>query len=88
MSLVEQKLSRLCHIPRLKDQWFENAFRFNGVNFFRFTNDAFASSLSFFNGGGTRKNSGHEGTSHLDTARRNLFIGRQWTNILLAVNVL
>ncbi|KAH9751726.1 RHOMBOID-like protein 10 [Citrus sinensis] len=50
-----KKLSRLCHIPRLKDQW---------------------------------KNSGHEGTSHLDTARRNLFIGRQWTNILLAVNVL
>ncbi|KAH9685769.1 RHOMBOID-like protein 10 [Citrus sinensis] len=83
-----KKLSRLCHIPRLKDQWCENAFRFNGVNFFRFTNDAFASSLSFFNGGGTRKNSGHEGTSHLDTARTNLFIGRQWTNILLAVNVL
>lgn len=83
-----KKLSRLCHIPRLKDQWCENAFRFNGVNFFRFTNDAFASSLSFFNGGGTRKNSGHEGTSHLETARRNLFIGRQWTNILLAVNVL
>ncbi|KAH9685773.1 RHOMBOID-like protein 10 [Citrus sinensis] len=50
-----KKLSRLCHIPRLKDQW---------------------------------KNSGHEGTSHLDTARTNLFIGRQWTNILLAVNVL
>ncbi|XP_024040050.1 RHOMBOID-like protein 10, chloroplastic isoform X3 [Citrus clementina] len=50
-----KKLSRLCHIPRLKDQW---------------------------------KNSGHEGTSHLETARRNLFIGRQWTNILLAVNVL
>ncbi|KAL5789799.1 hypothetical protein ACOSQ2_004687 [Xanthoceras sorbifolium] len=87
-----QNLSRLCPVPRLKDLWCERVYQFKGINFFQFTNDAFASScpscLCFFNGGNNRKNARDEGKSHLETSRRNSFNGRQWTNILLVANVL
>ncbi|KAJ4717055.1 RHOMBOID-like protein [Melia azedarach] len=71
-----KKLSRLCHVPRLKDLWYERAFLFTGINFFQ----------SNWRDG--RKKSGNEGPSNLETSRRNLFNGRGWTNFLLAVNVL
>ncbi|XP_059458730.1 RHOMBOID-like protein 10, chloroplastic isoform X2 [Corylus avellana] len=87
-----KKLSRLGHVPRLKDVWCEKALQFKGFNFLQFPKDTMASTylacFSFFNGGGTRKNFGNDGAPRSKITRRNSFNGRRWTNVLLAVNVL
>ncbi|KAJ0034792.1 hypothetical protein Pint_25111 [Pistacia integerrima] len=86
-----KKLSRLCNVPRLKDLC-STSFQFNGTDFFRFRNGAYPSQwlpcLCFFSGGDSRSNSGNEGISQSMTSTSNLWNGRQWTNALLAVNVL
>ncbi|XP_057990056.1 RHOMBOID-like protein 10, chloroplastic [Hevea brasiliensis] len=87
-----RKLSHLCHVPRLKELWFEKASQIKGINLLEFSNDFFSSTCShcllFFNGGETGKGRGIDGTSHSGTSRRNSIDGRKLTNVLLAINVL
>ncbi|KAK9286084.1 hypothetical protein L1049_014464 [Liquidambar formosana] len=87
-----KKLSHLGHVHELKDVWHDRVLQFKRINFLQLPNDAFSatcsSCLCFFSGEETRKNFGDEGTSYPETSRRKSFGGRQWTNILLAVNVL
>ncbi len=90
--LIEQKLSRLDHVPRLKDVWCEKALQFKGFNFLQLSKDTMTSTYStclcFFNGGETRKDFGNDRPPHSNISTRNSFNGRRWTNMLLAVNVL
>ncbi|KAB5563742.1 hypothetical protein DKX38_003796 [Salix brachista] len=92
-SLVcELNISHLYHVPRLKDVWHEKASRLQGNDFLQFSNDVVASTCSscmcFFHGGGTRQGSGNEGSPNMETSGRSSVNGRQWTNILLAINIL
>ncbi|XP_011006552.1 PREDICTED: uncharacterized protein LOC105112524 [Populus euphratica] len=87
-----KNISHLYHVPRLKDVWHEKASQLQGIDVLQFSNDVFASTCSsclcFFNGGGTRKGFRNEGTPNFETSGRSSFNGRQWTNILLAINIL
>ncbi|GMY39194.1 RHOMBOID-like protein 10, chloroplastic isoform X2 [Fagus crenata] len=87
-----KKLSRLDHVPRLKDVWCEKALQFKGFNFLQLSKDTMTSTYStclcFFNGGETRKDFGNDRPPHSNISTRNSFNGRRWTNMLLAVNVL
>lgn len=87
-----KNISHLYHVPRLKDVWHEKASQLQGIDVLQFSNDVFASTCSsclcFFNGGGTRKGFRNEGSPNLETSGRSSFNGRQWTNILLAINIL
>ncbi|KAK4565191.1 hypothetical protein RGQ29_007015 [Quercus rubra] len=87
-----KKLSRLGHVPRLKDVWCEKDLQFKEFNFLQLSKDTltatYSTCSSFFNGGETRKDFGNDRASHLKISSRNSFNGRRWTNILLAVNVL
>ncbi|KAF9685024.1 hypothetical protein SADUNF_Sadunf03G0011300 [Salix dunnii] len=87
-----KNISHLYHVPRLKDVWYEKASRLQGIDFLQFSNDIFASTcsscMSFFHGGGTRQGFGNEGSPNMETSGRSSFNGRQWTNILLAINIL
>ncbi|XP_031267671.1 RHOMBOID-like protein 10, chloroplastic isoform X2 [Pistacia vera] len=87
-----KKLFRLCNASRLKDLCSQMPFQFNGIDFFQFRNGAHPSQwlpcLCFFTGGDYRSNSGNEGILRSKMSTRNSWNGRQWTNALLAVNVL
>ena len=89
---IEQKLSRLGHVPRLKDVWCEKDLQFKEFNFLQLSKDTltatYSTCSSFFNGGETRKDFGNDRAFHSKISSRNSFNGRRWTNILLAVNVL
>ncbi|OVA18475.1 Peptidase S54 [Macleaya cordata] len=80
------------HVPGLKDVWRERALLFKGANFLALSHGAFSatcsSCLCFFSGKETENHSVDEGNSYLETPRRNSFNRRQWTNVLLALNVL
>ncbi|KAK3184863.1 hypothetical protein Dsin_032149 [Dipteronia sinensis] len=76
-SSFQKNLSRLCPVPRLKDLWCQRVNQLKGINYSQFTNGAL-----------NRNNTRDEGKSHLETSRRNSFNERQWTNILLAANIL
>lgn len=92
ISVVEQKISHLYNVPRLKDEWYERNFCFKGIDLFQFTSDSLApscfSGLYFFNGEQKRNDNGNEGRSNLETPGGMNFNRRKWTNILLAINVL
>lgn len=87
-----QSISLLGDVPRLKDVCHERALQFTGFNCFHWSFNAFSAtlmSLSFFNGdenGSYSKNMGKPQSRA--PRRRDFFDGRQWTNILLAANVL
>ncbi|KAL2513799.1 RHOMBOID-like protein 10 [Forsythia ovata] len=84
-----KNISCLGDVPQFKDMWYEKALQFTGCNGFQWSHDAFPFlSLSFFNGDETRSDSKDIGKPYSSTSRRALFDGRQWTNILLAANVL
>ncbi|KAI3979094.1 hypothetical protein MKX01_016269 [Papaver californicum] len=63
-----------------------------GVGFLELSSTAFSSThsscISFFSGKENEKHSVNKWHSDLETARRNSFDGRLWTNVLLGVNVL
>eukprot|EP00257_Ricinus_communis_P027843 XP_025015257.1 RHOMBOID-like protein 10, chloroplastic isoform X1 [Ricinus communis] len=92
ISPIGQKLSHLCHVPRLKDIWCRKASQFKGIDFLQISNDVLASTtshcLSFFNGGETGKGHGIQGAPYSEASKSNSFNGRKWTNILLAINIL
>ncbi|XP_059648153.1 RHOMBOID-like protein 10, chloroplastic [Cornus florida] len=87
-----RKISRLGHVPSFKDAWHERALDFKGMNILQWSCDAFSatclSCLYFFDGEERRNDSGDARKSYLGTSRDVSFNGRQWTNILLAINVL
>ncbi|KAE8690729.1 putative RING/U-box superfamily protein [Hibiscus syriacus] len=89
-----KKLCHLCNVPSLKDVWSETTSNFMGTYNFQFANDVVPSCSSFvcfFNGEEQRKgfgNEGNSGSSKMETSRRNSFNKRNWTNILLAINIL
>lgn len=89
--LFVQSISLLGDVPRLKDMCHERALQFTGFNCFQWSFNAFSAtlmSLSFFNGNESGSDSKDFGKPQSRTSRRDLFDGRQWTNILLAANVL
>lgn len=90
--LSVQSISLLGAVPRLKDVCHERALQFTGLNGFRWSFNAFSAtfmSLSFFNGDESGSYSKNLGKPQSRTPRRrDFFDGRQWTNILLAANVL
>lgn len=89
--LFVQNISLLGDMSRLEDLCHERALQFTGFNCFQWSFNAFPAALmnlSFFNGDDSRSGSKDFGEQHARTSRRNLFDGRQWTNILLAANVL
>ncbi|RVW29924.1 RHOMBOID-like protein 10, chloroplastic [Vitis vinifera] len=83
------RLAHLAHVPGLKNIWFGKAIQFQGISF---PSDSFSATCSsylyFFGGEETRKGSRDEGMSYSEAPRRNSLRGRQWTNILIAINVL
>ncbi|XP_057977889.1 RHOMBOID-like protein 10, chloroplastic [Malania oleifera] len=85
-----EKIWHLYDVPELKDIWHKRALQFKGINF-PLSNDSFSSACSlflcFFNGEETTESSRDEAPS-FKTTSKNLFDGRRWTNILLAINVL
>ncbi|KAK8567854.1 hypothetical protein V6N13_105801 [Hibiscus sabdariffa] len=90
-----KKLCHLCNVPRLKDVWSETTSNFMGTYNFQFANDVVpslcSSYLCFFNGEEQRKDfgiGGNNGSSKMETSRRNSFNKRNLTNILIAINVL
>ncbi|KAL8536029.1 hypothetical protein ACS0TY_011605 [Phlomoides rotata] len=86
-----KNISLLGDMPRLKDLCHERALQFTGFNCFQWSFNAFSATLmnlSFFNGDESRSGSKDFGKPQSRTSRRNFFDGRQWTNILLAANVL
>ncbi|CBI23843.3 hypothetical protein VitviT2T_018603 [Vitis vinifera] len=84
-----KRLAHLAHVPGLKNIWFGKAIQFQGISF---PSDSFSATCSsylyFFGGEETRKGSRDEGMSYSEAPRRNSLRGRQWTNILIAINVL
>lgn len=73
-----------------KDIRHERTLQFDGLNCFQWAFNALSDSLMglFYNGDESRKNATEFGNSWSKTSRRNLFHGRQWTDILIATNVL
>ncbi|KAK6156952.1 hypothetical protein DH2020_011200 [Rehmannia glutinosa] len=85
-----KSISHLGDVPLWKDMCHERALQFTGFNCFQWSFNALSStlmSLSFFNGEESGSNKDF-GKPQSRTSRRDLFEGRQWTNILLAANVL
>ncbi|KAL0422302.1 UNVERIFIED_CONTAM: RHOMBOID-like protein 10, chloroplastic [Sesamum latifolium] len=88
---INRSVSHLGDVPPLKDICHERALQFTGSNCFQWsyhTLSATLMSLSFFNGNESRSDSKDFGKPQSRTSRRDFFDGRQWTNILLATNVL
>ncbi|XP_073023806.1 RHOMBOID-like protein 10, chloroplastic isoform X1 [Primulina eburnea] len=86
-----QSVSSLGFEPVLKDICQARAFQFAGFNYFQWSFHALSAtvmSLSFFNGDEIRSDSRDVGKSFSRVSRNDLFGKRQWTNILLAANVL
>nr|AIY60664.1 rhomboid protein Ilepu_RBL10 [Ilex purpurea] len=88
-----KNISPLRHVPAIKDVWHERALKFGGCNFLQWSlyDASFAtcsSCLCFFSGEESRNDSTNIGKTHSDASRRVSSDGRQWTNILLAINVL
>ncbi|KAH6777352.1 RHOMBOID-like protein 10 [Perilla frutescens var. hirtella] len=86
-----KSISLLGDVPRLKDVCHERALQFTGFNCFQWSFNAFSATftrLSFFNGDQSGSSSKNLGKPHSRAPRRYFFDGRQWTNILLAANVL
>ncbi|XP_047947649.1 RHOMBOID-like protein 10, chloroplastic isoform X1 [Salvia hispanica] len=86
-----KKLSILSGVPHLEDVCHERALQLAGFNCLQWSFNALSgtlSSLSFFNGDKSGSNSKNLGKPQSRTPRRDFFDGRQWTNILLAANVL
>ncbi|CAL2236328.1 unnamed protein product [Prunus armeniaca] len=71
------QLAHLSPLHRLK----------KGINFLPLSSHA-SPCFSFFNGGETSNDSTNEGTSNSKVSSINFFNGRQWTNVLLALNIL
>ncbi|PIN20057.1 Rhomboid family protein [Handroanthus impetiginosus] len=80
-----KSISHLGDVHRLKDMCHEKALQFTGFNCFNALS-ATLMSLSFFNG--EESGSDSKDFRKPQSSRRDLFDGRQWTNILLAANVL
>ncbi|KAK4401942.1 RHOMBOID-like protein 10, chloroplastic [Sesamum angolense] len=86
-----KSVSHLGDVLPLKDICHERALQFTGFNCFQWschTLSATLMSLSFFNGNESRSDSKDFGKPQSRMSRRDFFDGRQWTNILLAANVL
>lgn len=90
--LSVQSISLLGDLPRLKDVCHETAVQFARFDCFHWSFNVLSStfmSLSFFNGDESESYAKNMGKPQSRTPRRrDLFDGRQWTNILLAANVL
>lgn len=89
--LFVQSTSDRGDVPRLKDICHERTLQFNGFNCYQWSFIALSDALtsfSFFNGDETRSDAHKFDKSLSKTPRRDLFNGRQWTNILLATNIL
>ncbi|KAA8536531.1 hypothetical protein F0562_029009 [Nyssa sinensis] len=87
-----KNISHLGHVPRLKDVCHERALQLKRNNFLQRSYDVFSATCSsclyFFGEEESRDNSRNIGKSSLGTSRQISFNGRQWTDILLAINVL
>ncbi|XP_073126207.1 RHOMBOID-like protein 10, chloroplastic [Henckelia pumila] len=86
-----KSVSCLGCVPVLKDICQERALQFAGFNYFQCSFHALSATLmrlSFFNGDEIRSDSRDAGKSFSMTSRNDIFSKRQWTNILLAVNIL
>ncbi|KAL6494530.1 hypothetical protein OROGR_031330 [Orobanche gracilis] len=85
-----KRISDLGDVPQLKDLCGERAMQFTGLNLLQWSFNASPATLmglGFFGGdeSGSKK---YFGNPQSRTSRSNLFDGRQWTNILLAANIL
>ncbi|CAK9179555.1 unnamed protein product [Ilex paraguariensis] len=88
-----KNISPLRHVPAIKDVWHERALKFGGCNFLQWSlyDASFStcsSCLCFFSGEESRNDSTNIGKTYSDASRRVSSDGRQWTNVLLAINVL
>ncbi|KAG6425093.1 hypothetical protein SASPL_115517 [Salvia splendens] len=86
-----KRLSLLSGVPRLEDVCHERVLQLAGFYCNQWSFNALSgtlSSLSFFNGDKSESNSKKLGKPQSRTPRGDFFDGRQWTNILLAANVL
>ncbi|KAE9445766.1 hypothetical protein C3L33_22335, partial [Rhododendron williamsianum] len=87
-----RSISYLGDVPRLKDVLHKSFVSFKGINFFHWPENAvLAASSSYirsFSGEGSKNKPGNVRRRSDLPSRRGLFIGRDWTNILLGVNVL
>lgn len=86
-----QSISLLDDVSHCKDICHERALQFTGFDCYQWSFNALSSafmSLSFFNGDKNRSDSKSLGSPQSRTPRRDFFDGRQWTNMLLAANVL
>ncbi|KAI3968558.1 hypothetical protein MKW92_022068 [Papaver armeniacum] len=85
-------LSHFSHVFGSKEVWCGRKSLFEGVGFLELSSTSFSSTrsscISFFSGKENEKHSVSKGHSDLETARRNSFDGRLWTNVLLGLNVL
>lgn len=88
--LNKQKHSLLGLAPRLKDAWHE-WLGFNKFDLFQLSNNAVSatcsSCLCLFSGKRSKHELGDGGSSYLETPKNSSSNKRQWTNILLAINV-
>lgn len=85
-----QSISHLGVVLPWKDICHDRTLQFDGLNCFQWAFNALSDSLMrlFYNGDESRKDATEFGKSWSKTSRRNLFHGRQWTDILIATNVL
>ncbi|XP_058089573.1 RHOMBOID-like protein 10, chloroplastic [Magnolia sinica] len=87
-----QEFCRFNHLPRVKDVWRKRVPVPEGFAFLETFSDVVSatcsSCLCFFSGKETDKDWGDKGKSRFETASRNYFDGRLWTNVLLAMNVM
>ncbi|KAI3883132.1 hypothetical protein MKW92_031301 [Papaver armeniacum] len=74
-------LSHFSHVFGSKEVWCGRKSLFEGVGFLELSSTSFSSTQN-------EKHSVSKGHSDLETARRNSFDGRLWTNVLLGLNVL
>lgn len=85
-----KKHSLLGPAPRLKDAWHE-WLGFNKFDLFQLSNNAVSatcsSCLCLFSGKRSKHELGDGGSSYLETPKNSSSNKRQWTNILLAINV-
>ncbi|KAK4491242.1 hypothetical protein RD792_001976 [Penstemon davidsonii] len=90
-SSLKKSISHIGDGPLLMNMCHERALQFTGFNCFQWSFNALSAtlmSLSFFNGDESRREHNDIGKSQSKPSRRDLFDKRQWTNILLAANVL
>ncbi|KAF8013991.1 hypothetical protein BT93_I1756 [Corymbia citriodora subsp. variegata] len=73
---------------RLKDIWYKRALSFNGIEYLQLSKDAFSFSCSSFFHFSDGREGKTDGTSSFETSRRKSSHGRQWTNVILAINIL